>query len=135
GQGTKGIRVYDWTSVPVRLADQQPAPEHAHTELTSRSVNDHCDKPYFLAPPPLHPPIPELLKLAPLRWKIEQHNAQSKDRRGLPQYHVRKWPPLLRHVTTVMLALAFLAVTQPALPDNTAPADQGKDRQPPPQPP
>ena len=53
-----------------------------------------------------------------------------------PITQVRKWTPWHRHVTTVMLALAFLAVTQTALPDdNDALVDQGKDRQPPPHPP
>src|SRR5690606_16994199 len=113
----------------------QPAPEHAHTVLIRRSVTDPCEIEFFLAHAPLGTPITELIKLAGLRWKIEENNAQSKDLLGLTQYQVRKWTPWHRHVTTVMLALAFLAVTQTALPDNTAPADQGKDRQPPPQPP
>ncbi|MGP3921540.1 IS701 family transposase [Nonomuraea sp. 10N515B] len=136
GQGTKGIRLYDWTSLPVRLAEQQPAPGHAHTVLIRRSVTDPAEIEFFLAHAPLGTPVTELIKLAGLRWKIEENNAQSKDLLGLTQYQVRKWTPWHRHVTTVMLALAFLAVTQAALPnDNDAPADQGKDRQPSPQPP
>lgn len=65
-----------------------------------------------------------------LRWKIEENNAQSKDLLGLTQYQVRRWTPWHRHVTTVMLALALLAVTQAALPPDTdEPSDQGKDQQ------
>ncbi len=104
--------------------------------LIRRSVADPAEIEFFLAHAPLGIPVTELIKLAGLRWKIEENNALSKDLLGLTQYQVRKWTPWHRHVTTVMLALAFLAVTQAALPnDNDTPADQGKDRQPSPQPP
>ncbi len=121
GQGTKGIRLYDWTCVPVRLAEQQPATEHAHTVLIRRSVADPAEIEFFLAHAPLGTPITELIKLAGLRWKIEENNTQSKDLLGLVQYQVRKWTPWNRHITTVMLALAFLAGTQPPYPTTTTP--------------
>ncbi|MBB4935781.1 SRSO17 transposase [Streptosporangium album] len=55
---------------------------------------------------------------------------------GPTQYQVRRWTPWHRHVTTVMLALAFLAVTQAALPpDIDEPSDQGKDQRARPKPP
>ncbi|MFG1959603.1 IS701 family transposase [Nonomuraea sp. NPDC049028] len=128
GSGTKGIRLYDWATVAVHLAEQTPAPGYAHTVLIRRSVTDPADIEFFLAHAPTGTPTTELIKLAGLRWKIEENNAQSKDLLGLTQYQVRKWTPWHRHVTTVMLALAFLAVTQAALPpDHDEPDDQGKD--------
>ena len=53
-----------------------------------------------------------------MRWKIEENNAQGKDLLGLDQYQVRKWTPWHRHVTTCMLAHAFLAATRTTL-ENT----------------
>ena len=50
-----------------------------------------------------------------MRWKIEENNAQGKDLLGLDQYQVRKWTPWHRHVTTCMLAHAFLAATHAGL--------------------
>ena len=61
------------------------------------------------------PPIPELIAVAGMRWKIEENNAQGKDLLGLDQYQVRKWTPWHRHVTTCMLAHAFLATTRAGL--------------------
>jgi SRSO17 transposase len=136
GHGTKGWRLYDWTSIAVQVAGQQSAPGHAHTILIRRSVSDPADIEFFLAHAPTGTPVSQLIKLAGLRWKIEENNAQSKDLLGLTQYQVRKWTPWHRHVTTVMLALAFLAVTQAALPtDHDTPDDQGKGPQTPPAPP
>jgi SRSO17 transposase len=128
GSGTKGIRLYDWATVAVHLAEQAPACGYAHTVLIRRSVTDPTDIEFFLAHALTGTPATELIKLAGLRWKIEENNAQSKDLLGLTQYQVRKWTPWHRHVTTVMLALAFLAVTQAALPPgHEEPDDQGKD--------
>lgn len=136
GSGTKGIRLFDWSAVTVRLAEQDPAPGHTHTVLIRRSVADPTDIEFFLTHAPTGTAIAELIKLAGLRWKIEENNAQSKDLLGLTQYQVRKWTPWHRHVTTVMLALAFLTVTQAALPpDLQEPADPGKDQKAHPDPP
>ena len=49
------------------------------------------------------------------RFPIEENNAQGKDLLGLDQYQVRKWTPWHRHVTTCMLAHAFLAATHAGL--------------------
>ncbi|MEU7003662.1 IS701 family transposase [Nonomuraea sp. NPDC046570] len=136
GSGTKGVRLYDWAAVTTRPAEQAPAPGHAHTVLIRRSVSDPTDIEFFLAHAPIDTPVSELIKLAGLRWKIEENNEQSKDFLGLTQYQVRRWTPWHRHVTTVMLALAFLAVTQAALPpDIDEPSDQGKDQRARPKPP
>ncbi|WSA24012.1 hypothetical protein OIE13_24080 [Streptosporangium sp. NBC_01810] len=49
------------------------------------------------------------------RWRIEENNESGKDLLGLDEYQVRKWTPFHRHVTTSMLALAWLAVTRARL--------------------
>ena len=67
---------------------------------------------FFLAHAPDPTPIPELIAVAGMRWKIEENNAQGKDLLGLDQYQVRKWIPWHRHVSACMLAHAFLAATR-----------------------
>ncbi|GAA2916025.1 IS701 family transposase [Streptosporangium fragile] len=129
GAGTKGLRVYDWTAVSAAVAGQAPAPGHAHTLLTRRSVSAPTEVEFFLAHAPAHVPVPELIDAAGMRWKIEENNEHGKDLLGLTSYQVRKWTPWHRHVTITMLALAFLAVTRAALPaDADEAADKGKDR-------
>jgi SRSO17 transposase len=97
------------------VSDQPPADRHAHTLLIRRSVSDPSEIEFFLAHAPEPTPIPELIAVAGMRWKIEENNAQGKDLLGLDQYQVRKWTPWHRHVTTCMLAHAFLAATRAQL--------------------
>ncbi|MEO3891403.1 hypothetical protein [Nonomuraea sp. B5E05] len=46
-------------------------------------MTDPTDIEFFLAHAPTGTPATELIKLAGLRWKIEENNAQSKDLLGL----------------------------------------------------
>ncbi|WP_245878077.1 IS701 family transposase [Streptosporangium subroseum] len=135
GAGTKGARLYDWAAVAVAVKDQLPTCGFAHTVLIRRSIADPAEVEFFLAHAPTGTAITELIKTAGLRWKIEENNQSGKDLLGLTQYQVRKWAPWHRHVTTAMLALAFLAVTRASLPTDPADAppraNQGKDRPPP----
>ena len=88
--------------------------------MIRRSVSDPAEIEFFLAHAPDPTPIPELIAVAGMRWKIEENNGQGKDLLGLDQYQVRKWTPWHRHVTTCMLAHAFLAATRTTL-ENTNP--------------
>ena len=115
GAGTKGERYYDWAAVAVTVKDQPPADGHGHTLLIRRSVSDPSEIEFFLAHALDPTPIPELIAVAGMRWKIEENNAQGKDLLGLDQYQVRKWTPWHRHVSACMLAHAFLAATRAQL--------------------
>jgi SRSO17 transposase len=97
------------------VSDQPPAEGFTHTLLIRRSVADPAEIEFFLAHAPDPTPIPELIAVAGMRWKIEENNAQGKDLLGLDQYQVRKWTPWHRHVTACMLAHAFLAATRAQL--------------------
>jgi SRSO17 transposase len=125
GHGTKGERYHDWAAIAVTVKDQSPSGGKAHTLLVRRSTSKPSEIEYFLAHAAPATPIPELIGVAGMRWKIEENNEHGKDLLGLGQYQVRKWTPWHRHVTTCMLAAAFLAVTRADLPD-----DLGKDPQP-----
>ena len=112
GQGTKGERFYDWAAVAVTVKDQPPSDGHVHTLLVRRSVSKPTEIEFFLAHAPELTPVPQLIAVAGLRWKIEENNEQGKDLLGLGEYQVRKWTPWHRHVTCCMFAHAFLAVTR-----------------------
>jgi len=132
GEGTKGARVYDWAAVAVALAGQLPAENHTHTLLIRRSVSDPAEVEFFVAHALAGTPVTELIEVAGLRWKIEENNETGKDLLGLTEYQVRKWDGWHRHVSTAMLALAFLAVSRAQLADQSPEpvllaVDQGKD--------
>ncbi|WP_443078752.1 IS701 family transposase [Streptosporangium sp. NBC_01495] len=120
GAGVKGMRLYDWAAVAIALAEQQPADGYAHTLLIRRSISDPGEVEFFLAHARTATPLPELISVAGMRWKVEENNETGKDLLGLTEYQVRRWDGWHRHVTTVMLALAFLAVTHAHLDDEPA---------------
>lgn len=120
GSGSKGRRTYDWAIRVVTVKDQAPADGYAHHLLIRRSKDLRRRKgrpaaheiEYFLVHAPADTPVPEMIRAAGLRWKIEQDNQTGKDQLGLDAYQVRKWTPWYRHVTLAMLAAAFLTVTR-----------------------
>jgi SRSO17 transposase len=130
GSGSKGRRTYDWAVRAVTVKDQAPADGYAHHLLIRRSKEPKRRKEqvamheieYFLVHAPADTPVPEMIRAAGLRWKIEQDNQTGKDQLGLDHYQVRKYTPWHRHVTLAMLAAAFLTVTR---------ANLGKDPMPP----
>lgn len=50
-----------------------------------------------------------MVRVAGVRWTIEQCFAEAKGEAGLDQYEVRHWPSWQRHITLALLAHAFLA--------------------------
>jgi SRSO17 transposase len=121
GHGTKGERYYDWAATAITVKAQTPTGGMTHTLLARRSISKPSEIEFFLAHAPYATTISELITVAGMRWKIEENNEHGKDLLGLDQYQVRKWTPWHRHVTTCMLAAAFLAVQASNL---------GKDPQP-----
>jgi SRSO17 transposase len=123
GSGTKGRRTYDWAVRTVTVKDQAPAHGYAHHLLIRRSkeTKKRKGKPamheieYFLVHAPEGTAVPQMIRAAGLRWKIEQDNQTGKDQLGLDHYQVRKYTPWYRHVTLAMLAAAFLTVTRAKL--------------------
>ncbi|MCA1674142.1 MAG: IS701 family transposase, partial [Actinobacteria bacterium] len=93
GKGTKGERYYDWAAVAGTVKDQPPSHDYAHTLLVRRSVSTPIEIEFFLTHAPEPTPIPELVAVAGMRWKIEENNEQGKDLLGLNEYQVRKWTP------------------------------------------
>ncbi|MFD8563824.1 hypothetical protein ACWDOR_46235 [Streptosporangium canum] len=54
-------------------------------------------------------PLTALVKIASIRWAVEESFQAAKGQVGLDHYRVRGWIAWHRHTTLAMLALAFLA--------------------------
>jgi hypothetical protein len=65
-------------------------------------------------------PLATLVRVAGMRWAVEEGFQAAKSQVGLDHYQVRTWTAWHRHVTLAMLALAFLmacaAAAAPARP-------------------
>ena len=60
---------------------------------------------------PRHVPLATLVKVAGLRWPVEENFQASKGLTGLDEHQVRTWTSWHRWVTLAMLGLAFLTIT------------------------
>ncbi len=112
GDGAKGPRVYDWAVAQLPLV-----PDHDYEGdpvrrwmLARRSLTGDREIAYYLAYGPVDTDVAELIRVAAVRWAIEECFQAAKNECGLDQYEVRRYPGWYRHVTLAMLAHAFLAV-------------------------
>jgi len=118
GDGAKGPRIYDWAWVPLRPLKE---PGQGYWLLVRRSIAKPEELAYYVCFGPEETTLEELVRVAGTRWAIEESFERAKSQVGLDQYEVRRWVGWYRHITLVMLAQAFLAVTrcQAATPDST----------------
>jgi hypothetical protein len=104
-EGTKGPRLFDWARVPVlhRWED-----DGCHWLLIRRSLSDPQEKRYSLvfALPGIS--LPEMVQASGARWHVEEEFANAKDM-GLDHNEVRSFVGWYRHITLVLVALAYLA--------------------------
>jgi SRSO17 transposase len=107
GEGAKGPRLYDWAL----LRTNSPEPdEYARWLLIRRSVSDPTEVAYFACGGPPGTGLPELVRVAGVRWAIEDLFELAKGDCGLDEYEVRSWVGWHRHVTLSLFALAVLTV-------------------------
>jgi SRSO17 transposase len=106
GEGSKGLRLYDWT----RMALPWPTEEGFERWLLIRRNRREPDKrAYYLAFAPKGVSLAELAGAAGLRWTIEECFERAKSDLGLDHCEARSWHGWHRHMTLVMAAAAFLA--------------------------
>jgi SRSO17 transposase len=109
GEGAKGPRVYDWA--PVELAESTPE-EWPRQLLIRRSLEDETELAVYRTFAPAGTPLSEFVRVAGVRWVIEDSFASAKGEVGLDQYEVRRWVSWYRHITLALLAHAYLTVTR-----------------------
>lgn len=103
-EGSKGPRLFAWACLPVW---HQGKDDGRHSLLIRRTDDPTPLLSYYLVFAP--PDTPLLAKVTALgsRWRIEEDFANGKDL-GLDHYEVRSLLGWYRHITLVMLALAYL---------------------------
>jgi SRSO17 transposase len=107
GAGAKGPRIYDWVRVPIRPFG---APGQGYWLLARRSIAKPDELAYYVCFGPAETTLEELVRVAGMRWTIEEGFEEAKGEVGLDQYEVRRWAGWYRHITLALLAHAFLAV-------------------------
>ncbi len=109
GEGSKGARLYEWAWL--QLSEAAPS-GRARWLLIRRSLMDSSKRAYYRASGPAQTTLPELVRIAGSRWRIEAGYEQAKGEVGLDQYEVRTWGAWYRYVTLALLAYAALVVMQ-----------------------
>jgi SRSO17 transposase len=107
GKGAKGERDYDWALLRIT----PPADEAAghHWLLVRRRISDG-ELAYYRCWSPTRVTLATLVRVAGIRWCVEECFQAGKGEVGLDQHQVRKWGSWYRYTTLVMLAHALLAV-------------------------
>lgn len=103
-EGTKGPRLFDWACLPIW---HQGRDDGWHRLLIRRPLDPCIDPTFYLVFAPAHVTLQDLVCALGNRWRIEEDFKTSKAL-GLDHYEVRSWLGWYRHITLVMLALAFL---------------------------
>lgn len=111
GEGSKGPRLYEWAWL------QLPEPSEAGGErrrwiLIRRSLAEPGKRAYYRAAGPATTTLPELVRVAGSRWKIEEGLEEAKGEVGLDQYEVRGFRAWYRFVTLALLAHAILVAVR-----------------------
>jgi SRSO17 transposase len=113
GAGAKGPRTYDWAITRINCPEPKT---YARWLLIRRSVSDPTDVAYFACGGPPGTTLTELVRIAGLRWAIEECFELGKGDCGLDEYEVRSWTGWYRHVTLSLFALAVVAAIRAKLP-------------------
>jgi len=104
GEGTKGPRWYDWARVPL-LSWQMPGERW----LLLRKSRVDGKLAYYVCYVPPGTGLQAMVRVAGMRWMVEECFEAAKGEVGLDHYEVRSWHGWYRHITLAMTAHAFLA--------------------------
>jgi SRSO17 transposase len=116
-EGTKGPRWFDWAVVPILHQWQD---DGRHWLLIRRSITDPQEKRYYLVFGPPATTLQQMVQAIGARWHIEEQFENAKDL-GLDHYEVRSFVGWYRHITLVLLALAYLTGICATARDSTVP--------------
>jgi SRSO17 transposase len=113
GAGAKGPRDYQWAWTPI----DPHVP--GHRWLLIRRNTKTGELAYYRCYAPHPVPLLALVRVAGIRWSVEEAFQAAKGQVGLDHYQVRTWTGWHRHITLAMLALAFLAAIAATSPPAT----------------
>lgn len=132
GDGAKGPRLYDWTLVEATDPALRGLPTTERGRLTGLLVRRNIttgEYAFYRVHTPAPVPLAELVRIAGVRWKVEESFAGSKELAALDEHQVRGWGSWHRWTVLAMLAHAFLSVLTGATSTGTAaPASGTRDK-------
>ena len=103
-EGTKGPRLFDWACLPIW---HQGGDDGWHSLLIRRTLDPTAELTFYLVFAPPGTSLSAKVTALGGRWRVEEDFENGKDF-GLDHYEVRSYVGWYRHITLVMLALAFL---------------------------
>ena len=112
-EGTKGPMASRFAAarvLPTNGYEHTGFREQPHWLLVEWPEGEPAPTKFWLANLPPEADLLSLVRLAKIRWWIEQGYQQLKDELGLDHYEGRSWQGWHHHVTMTMLAFGFLAL-------------------------
>jgi SRSO17 transposase len=98
--------------------------------LIRRSIAEATERTAYLVYAPTTTRLAEMVRVAGMRWTVEESFQTAKSEVGLDHYEVRSWTGWYRHITLAMWAQAFLAVVRAETGTAVAPQKGGPRRTP-----
>ncbi|MFJ2034172.1 hypothetical protein [Streptosporangium sp. NPDC087985] len=98
GAGAKGHRVYAWAWARIDIA------QGGWRRLLIRRNTATGELAFYRCHAPGPVPLLTLVRIAGIRWAVEESFQAAKGQAGLDHYQVRTWTGWHRHVTLAMLA-------------------------------
>jgi SRSO17 transposase len=115
GEGSQGPRWDDWAWMPMPWRDAPAGMAHfllAHFLLARRSVSQPDELADSFVFGPADATLEQVVRVAGMRWQVEQAFELAKQEVGLDEYEVRHWTGWYRHITLAMFARAYLTVVR-----------------------
>ncbi|WP_433689206.1 IS701 family transposase [Micromonospora carbonacea] len=123
GAGSKGPRFYDWAWLDDVCTDADPNDGGHHSLLIRRNTTTD-ELAFYRCWTPQPATLAQLVRVAGIRWTVEESFQAAKGQVGLDQHQVRRWDSWHRFTTLALAALAVLAICAADAADHD-PADTG----------
>jgi SRSO17 transposase len=109
GAGSKGPRFYDWAWLDDVCTDADPDDSGHHSLLIRRNTTTG-ELAFYRCWTPKPATLAQLVRVAGIRWTVEEGFQAAKSQVGLDQHQVRRWDSWHRFTTLALAALAVLAI-------------------------
>jgi SRSO17 transposase len=109
GAGSKGPRFYDWAWLDDVTTDVDPDDGGEHSLLIRRNTSTG-ELAFYRCWTPRPATLANLVRVAGIRWTVEEAFQAAKSQVGLDQHQVRRWDSWHRFTTLALAALAVLTI-------------------------
>ncbi|PWU45932.1 IS701 family transposase [Micromonospora sp. S4605] len=126
GAGSRGPRFYYWAWLDDVCTDADPDDGGHHSLLIRRNTTTG-ELAFYRCWTPKPATLAQLVRVAGIRWTVEESFQAAKGQVGLDQHQVRRWDSWHRFTTLALAALAVLAIcaADATTDDADAPTDNG----------